>query len=752
MTNPYTTVSKRFIDDPNIRIKSFYPSFDDDDLVYIIPINKDKITELSLFDKSTQEIKWTTQIEHYPRKIVNYFRNYITILSLNNPFEGDIEDYMNLDIQERVQYMQNLIYTVQILDATTGEQLYEIGDFKPVSFIENKSVFIIADDNFIYLERSDNIDLFTAKCAKLNLISGETTSFNFECYDRCYIYYIDEEKFLIENINEVNLNQPVNILKVINVKTLAKKQEIHLEHSGFNNISFNKNGSLMLTHTISENEENNFRLYDISNNFELLNEYSIPDKSVVKIGFHPDKDFIFIIILGEILFYDYDFNQIFSIHTKIGESKHVYFSESGKYILFKSALKSHLDYYEPAPKSVSKSISKRVYKNKTVVTRGGKKEKTTESEQEKIAESEQEETRYQNLWQDAIDVGLTDQEYQHGLSRLIPMLTLVGYITKYENGTEEEKQRVKGIVEKKLERLENKPKKEKTEYQKLWQDAIDIGLTDQEYQHGLPRLIQRRKLEEYINTYENGTEEEKQRVKRIVKTKLERLENKPTTLPKKTLISPCGISKEEEISKEEIPKCPIEIGNHSWREVLDAWKCGQYLTIPEYAKDMDGFLWETLYINSNASSTYKQIFIETEFEEETPSQVDIETFLPYMKNTKDAAFTFWNKEHDVKFVIPNYRRTSPLVGESKKSMSEPLNFAHLIDFMTRASEELQKEFWKLVAISIEKELQKMDKDDKLYISTYGHDVNYFNVRIEYNKPKYFDPKKLSISKMTFYGD
>jgi len=57
----------------------------------------------------------------------------------------------------------------------------------------------------------------------------------------------------------------------------------------------------------------------------------------------------------------------------------------------------------------------------------------------------------------------------------------------------------------------------------------------------------------------------------------------------------------------------------------------------------------------------------------------------------------------------------------------------------------------LVATAIEEELKEIGEDDKLYISTHGHGVAYLHVRIEHTKPKYFDPKKLKISDMSFYS-
>lgn len=96
-----------------------------------------------------------------------------------------------------------------------------------------------------------------------------------------------------------------------------------------------------------------------------------------------------------------------------------------------------------------------------------------------------------------------------------------------------------------------------------------------------------------------------------------------------------------------------------------------------------------------------------------------------MINKKDAGFIFWNPAHNTKLIIPNYRKGQ--------------NFSHLKNFMDNADEEQQSEFWKIVVKAIEEELIKMKPNDLLYVSTHGHGIAYLHVRIEYNKPKYFDP-------------
>jgi len=161
---------------------------------------------------------------------------------------------------------------------------------------------------------------------------------------------------------------------------------------------------------------------------------------------------------------------------------------------------------------------------------------------------------------------------------------------------------------------------------------------------------------------------------------------------------------------------------NTWENVLNSWSNGNPLTIPEYATNMNGFEWRTLFINNDASSPYKEVFIESNFD----NRFDIKTFKEYMTNTHDAGFIIWNVKGDTKMVIPNYRQGK--------------NFAHLANFMRQADQNQQKEFWKLVAKAVKEELAKMKTGDKLYVSTHGHGVAYLHVRIEHNRPRYFNPE------------
>ncbi len=226
------------------------------------------------------------------------------------------------------------------------------------------------------------------------------------------------------------------------------------------------------------------------------------------------------------------------------------------------------------------------------------------------------------------------------------------------------------------------------------------------------------------------------------------LDKNPSTAQElKDLIDQITEKKKRKSKKKENLNIKEEVEySFSWRAVLDAWKSGDYLKNPT---DLNGFEWRTLPVNFDASSEYKQIFIPSTF----PDTPDNETFSKYFTSSFDktgklpAGIVIWNKNHDTKMVIPN-------LNYSKTSKSK--NFSHLANFMLEADEEQQREFWKIVADAIEEELEllvnnQQNEGNKLYVSTHGHGVNYLHVRIEHDRPKYFDPEKLNVKKMTHYN-
>jgi hypothetical protein len=173
---------------------------------------------------------------------------------------------------------------------------------------------------------------------------------------------------------------------------------------------------------------------------------------------------------------------------------------------------------------------------------------------------------------------------------------------------------------------------------------------------------------------------------------------------------------------------------NSWNNVLNAWENGNYLKPPKYASKMNGFLWQTLPINKDATSKFKQIFIKSNFSESMNS----EPFEEYLKKAKstDVAVSFLSKSKDTVLIVP--------------TPDGDKNYTHLAEFIKSASITKQINFWKYVAKIIRKQLKELNDDDILYVYTHGHGVSYLHVRLEINKPKYFDPEKLDINKMEDY--
>ena len=155
----------------------------------------------------------------------------------------------------------------------------------------------------------------------------------------------------------------------------------------------------------------------------------------------------------------------------------------------------------------------------------------------------------------------------------------------------------------------------------------------------------------------------------------------------------------------------------TWDEKLIQWSEGKYLKPPA---NISSFMWRTTPIIFDDNSKYKELFVPATFNN-TP---DNNTFSSYMVDDR-SAFIIWNAKKDTKMVIPGYRPGK--------------NFANLAMFMKEADIKQQEEFWKTVALAIKEELVKMAKGQKLYISTHGFGVSYLHVRIEHDKPKYFDP-------------
>lgn len=173
--------------------------------------------------------------------------------------------------------------------------------------------------------------------------------------------------------------------------------------------------------------------------------------------------------------------------------------------------------------------------------------------------------------------------------------------------------------------------------------------------------------------------------------------------------------------------------DQSWNKVLESWENGGYLVLPEYATRMDGFFWRTLPINKQATSEYKQIFIQENFH---IKNMDTNSFKDYINKGEEYGSVFQNPKKDTTLVIPSYHSGQ--------------NFAHFALFLKNSTEEQKKGFFKLLASAIRQELNNMREDDVLYVYTHGHGVSYLHVRLEKNSPKYFDSRTLNPNKMDYY--
>ena len=156
----------------------------------------------------------------------------------------------------------------------------------------------------------------------------------------------------------------------------------------------------------------------------------------------------------------------------------------------------------------------------------------------------------------------------------------------------------------------------------------------------------------------------------------------------------------------------------TWKDVLDSWSKGDYLTYPSMIKNR--FFWETTPI-TNEDSSFQEKFIQSK--SLNMLQEDWSRFKQQLSENKTS---FYNLSGDALLVVP-------VPVQTKKR-----NFTTLKDFMDTASVTQQKRFWKEVAKQI-KELTK-NGDKKYWVSVHGLGVPYLHVRI-CTKPKYYITKK-----------
>jgi hypothetical protein len=175
----------------------------------------------------------------------------------------------------------------------------------------------------------------------------------------------------------------------------------------------------------------------------------------------------------------------------------------------------------------------------------------------------------------------------------------------------------------------------------------------------------------------------------------------------------CGeITQRGGACKREKP-CPFHkkaLRVETWDDKLKKWAKGQDFPQPSRA-----VFWETTPIMTSQASLgpYRDSLYNA------PSlngmKVDTKTFNLHPRETRIIT----NLSGDCQLVVP------PTKGE----------YTHLALFAKRAPLALQREFWKVVASAIRKEI-KSTSQKRLWVSTHGSGVGWLHVRI-CKEPRYF---------------
>jgi|SaaInlV_200m_DNA_4_1039719.scaffolds.fasta_scaffold09687_2 hypothetical protein len=154
-----------------------------------------------------------------------------------------------------------------------------------------------------------------------------------------------------------------------------------------------------------------------------------------------------------------------------------------------------------------------------------------------------------------------------------------------------------------------------------------------------------------------------------------------------------------------------------WSTKLFHWKGG---IIPTH-DCVSRFYYETSPVDSKMENDYHETFILNQDLDKMMQNFSIfKQYLQQSTNTYVCSF-------------PNINRSAILCVPMPRKNK---NFTTMKDFIDNASVSQQKEFWKYVAIEIEEQLLH---HKRLYISTHGHGVPYFHLRIE-PVPKYYVTK------------
>jgi hypothetical protein len=170
-----------------------------------------------------------------------------------------------------------------------------------------------------------------------------------------------------------------------------------------------------------------------------------------------------------------------------------------------------------------------------------------------------------------------------------------------------------------------------------------------------------------------------------------------------------------------------------WSEKLAAWRRGVPQTYPPHRRLP--FLYETSGFADPCAAVYKEEFVECAWL--LPRRADAGPFMEHIVRSVDRwATAFDNMSGDTRLVIPMPRQ------------GDGMQFATMKDFVDAASFEHQQHFWRRVALEVERWMQTRSRggngssrEEKVYISTHGHGVAYFHVRI-CAAPKYYCSRHL----------
>lgn len=161
----------------------------------------------------------------------------------------------------------------------------------------------------------------------------------------------------------------------------------------------------------------------------------------------------------------------------------------------------------------------------------------------------------------------------------------------------------------------------------------------------------------------------------------------------------------------------------TWKKQMEDWKNGIPLKVPSYLTEDNskGFYYQTSCCDYEMKNPYKHVFKKTTG---LPKKQDISKVKEYLENPKTKyATSFPSRNGGVLVVIPVPRKGK--------------NFAHLRLFEKNASKKQQQEYWKYIVLLMEELLKE---NSSLFISTHGHHIPLFHVRIEC-KPKNKFPRK-----------